>query len=187
MVKNVNKWFAELSTTWPGSKAELEDNSFWALAVREMKVETGLDLSGDRTRVAAVLEGNRATQVVVVLDANDSRFATMKPKDGDIHSIFWVPISQLDLTTVKEPAKETRPADASTGASPAKEDPKEFRMPWEVKELFKKLQSVDLTQRQEGLEISLDLDPRSTLVSHSQSNPPTPSASPAPSLRSSQC
>lgn len=187
MVKNMNKWFAELSTVWPAGKAELEDGSFWNLALREMKNETGLDLTGERSRVVSVLEGNRATQIVVVLDHNDARFATMKPKEGEIHSVFWVPVSQLELTTVKEPAKETRPADPATGAAPAKEDPKDLRMPWEVKELFKKLQSVDFTQRQEGLEISLDLDPRSTLVTHSQSNPPTPSASPAPSLRSSQC
>lgn len=185
MVKNVNKWFAELSTTWPGGKAELEDTSFWSLAVREMKQEASLDLTGDREKVVAVLEGNRATQVVIVLDHNDSRFSSLKPKENDIHSVFWVPISQLDLTTVKEPAKESRPADPSTGAAPAKEDPKELRMPWEVKELFKKLQGVDFEQRQEGIEFALDLDPRSTLVT--QSNPPTPSASPAPSLRSSQC
>lgn len=184
MVKNLNKWFSELCTTWPGGKAELGDTSFWQLAVREAKEEVGLDLSGDRSKVVAVLEGNRATQVVLVLPHDDSRLSELKKQDTEVHSIVWVPIASLDLATIKDPARETRPND--TGVILPKDDPKDLRMPWEVRELFKKLQSLSFdAPTAEGFDTLLDQDPCVSTVSHSQSH--TPVASPAPSLRSSQC
>jgi 8-oxo-dGTP pyrophosphatase MutT (NUDIX family) len=176
MVKNINNWFSELSTTWPAGKAELEDETFWQLATRELREEVALDVSGDKSKVVAVIEGNRAISFVLPLPFDDARFANLKKQDVEIHSIIWVPIKSLDLSTVKEPARETRVNDSAV--IHPKDDPKELRMAWEPKENFKRLQQIEFETKQEGLEAWLDRDPReASPASSTNSGAPTPTPS----------
>lgn len=174
MVKNKNKWFSELSTTWPGGKAELEDVSFWHLAARELKEEVNLDVFADRSRVVAVIEVSRVVTAVLPLPFDDPRFNDLKLQEAEVDSFIWVPLS-LSLPTVKEPAKETRPSD--NGTTLPKEDPKDLRMPWEAKEHFKKLQQIHaetkFETKQDNVEEILSRDPRSWNA-HSTSAPQSP-------------
>jgi len=72
----------------------------------------------------------------------------------------------MDLTNVKEPARETRSTDSP------KDDPADLRMSYEFKENFKKLQQVNFETIQEGTEAWIEKDPRAYV------NPPQHSPSP---------
>lgn len=158
MVKNKNNWFSELSTSWPGGKAELTDATFWELASRELKEETNIDVSGDKSKVCAVIEGNRAISFVIPIAYDDARLSNIVLEEKEIHSSVWVKLS-LDLSKIKEPAKETR--DNSTSVLLPKEDPADLRMAWEVRENFRKLQLLNAFDTpQEGLAEFLERDPR---------------------------
>jgi 8-oxo-dGTP pyrophosphatase MutT (NUDIX family) len=171
MVKNNNQYFSEVSTTWPGGKADMTDTTFWQLASRELREEVSLDVTGDKDKVIAVIEGNRAVSFVLPLPFDDARFTGLKKLPSEIHSILWVPIKSLDLAAVKEPARETRPSD--TAALLPKDDPKELRMAWEPKENFRRLQQIDFEVKQEGIDAWLERDPRETPIATS-STPNTP-------------
>lgn len=171
MVKNLNQYFSEVSTTWPGGKADMEDTTFWKLATRELLEEVSLDVTNDASKVIAVIEGNRAISFVLPLPFDDPRFATIKKQPAEIHSIVWVPIKSLDLSTVKEPARETRPTD--TAVQHPKDDPKDLRMAWEPKENFKRLQQIDFDVKQDALDSWLLRDPRDT-PQMTSSTPSTP-------------
>jgi hypothetical protein len=156
MVKNKNNWFSELSTSWPGGKAELSDATFWDLASREIKKEVSIDVTGDKSKVVAVIEGNRAISFVIPIAYDDPRLSNIAIDEKEIHSYLWVKLS-LDLSKIKEPAKETR----ENVQSLPKEDPADLRMAWEVRENFRKLQLItSFDSPQEGLADFLERDPR---------------------------
>lgn len=168
LAKNINTWFSELSTTWPGGKAELTDTTFWGLASRELKEEVGFEVTdADKARVVAVIEGTRALSFVIPIAFDDARIATMQKASKEIHSIIWAPV-QMDMTNVKEPARETR--SNGEGVLLTKEDPADLRMPYEFKENFKKLQQINFETKQEGIDAWLDKDPR-VFVSPPQHSP----------------
>lgn len=191
MVKTLSSWYSEVSTAFVGSKAEVNDTTFWGLVTRELKDKLGFDATEeDEKKVSLSIEGPRAVTFVLPLASDDPRLAALTPKSADIHSLIWVPVHATDLTRVKEPARENKstPSTPSTpAASPAnsapvtpsssgfipiptspvsKDDPSDLRMTWEVKENFKKLQLYSTFEnKQDGLQDVLKRDPRSYTVS----------------------
>lgn len=160
LVKNNNPWFYQLNSTWPGGKAELNDVTFWDLACREMKEELSLDVSGDKSRVIGVIEGDRAISFVLPIAYDDPRLSALIEQKKEIHSYFWTPVD-MDIHTVKLPAKEYR--DTSTSVQHPKEDPPYICMAWSMKESFKKLQHIDsfeTKQDQDAIDQWLERDPR---------------------------
>lgn len=184
MVKTLSTWYSEVNTAFVGSKAEVSDTTFWTLACRELKEKVGFEATEeDEKKVVLAIEGPRAITFVLPLAADDARLAALSPKTPDVHSVIWVPIHAIDLTRVKEPARETKsapqtpitsltssapttPSAPTAPTSPIKEDPEELRMTWEVKENLKKLQLYStFDNKQDGLQDVLKRDPRSYTLS----------------------
>src|SRR6266550_2471933 len=139
VVKNYNKWFYQLNTTWPGGKADITDTTLWELATRELKEELDLDVTADKAKVVNVIYGQRATSFVLPLAYDDIRLTRLVKQNVEIHSFLWIPLSP-DAIEVRLPTKERR--DNTKGVQLVKENPPYLCMAWEMKEAFEKLRKI---------------------------------------------
>jgi hypothetical protein len=158
LVKNINKWFYQLNTTWPGGKAYITDLTLWDLATRELKEELDLDVVADKAKVVNVIYGQRATSFVLPLPYDDERLTRLVKQDAEVHSFLWVPVSD-DSIEVRLTSKEYR--DNTKGVQLVKENPSHLCMAWEMKEAFEKLQKIgSFETKNDEVDLWLDRDPR---------------------------
>lgn len=141
MVKCYKPQFSELSSTFPGGKADPTDKTLWDVMVREVQEEIQLDISTDRSSVVYVIQNKRVFNAVFVVDYHDERFSKLKMKAFEIKEIAWAPVF-LDLSKIKPPAKLQHVSTFEDGVVRNKSNPKEFRMPRDFQGSYSILQSI---------------------------------------------
>lgn len=154
MVKCYKRHYKEYSATWAGGKADPTDKDLWATCVREVDEEIGMDISGDRNKVVAVIINRKVHNAVIVVDYDDPRLNNLKKKDIEIHEIVWAPVL-LNVDLIRAPTK-VRDVEKDDGKVREKKDSNELRMPNDFQQSFRMLQ--DLYHRGVFFKPSVDVD-----------------------------
>lgn len=165
MVKCYKKHLAELSTTWPGGKADPTDSCLWDVVVREVLEEVGLDLSQDRSKVVDVVQNRRVFNAVIPIDYQDARLKNMKMKENEIFEMVWAPLS-TDINKIRTPKRLEGPI-VDNGKTQNKINPPEMRMPADFQQSFRMLQNMHamgrFTNPNPNAQSILDQDPKNFL------------------------
>lgn len=142
MVKCYKPHLQDYSSTWAGGKADPTDQTLWDVCVREVQEEIGLDISGDRPKVVAVIENRKVYNAVIILDYDDPRLQHLKKKDIEIHEIVWSPLL-LDMDQVRTP-RRLHPSQKAKddGIVRAKVNTKDLRMPEDFQNSYRMLQDL---------------------------------------------